>query len=193
MEFFDDFATDLGLEELQRERLAEVLGVCDPELAEAQQLVASAEAEMKRLSEEAKRLSKKQKGPLLARLKELESDEALLAAQRLLQAPAAERQRRREAALQALEASARAALAAKDLSAATAALADFRAQGGVATSEQGSLAAEVALLRAELAAPGRNGNEMAVAHGDVFCKRAASSSVLRASKKPRRQLWGHAA
>lgn len=159
MEFFDDFATELGLEDAQRERLAAVLGVEDPEMAEAKSLVAAAEAEIKRLTEEAKKTSKKQKGPLLARLKDLETDAALLAAQRLLKDPAGERQRRKDARLKELEATAREAVAAKDLAAAAAALADFRAQGGVATNEAGSLAAEVALLRAELAAPKREPEE----------------------------------
>merc|ERR1719401_1133721 len=95
-----------------------------------------------------RRLVKKQKSPLLARLKELENSTAYLDAKAFVQNPAAAREKRREEAIKQAEAAVRAAIQDRDISAATDALAAFRAAGGASTT----LSADVASLRTELAA-----------------------------------------
>eukprot|EP00438_Fugacium_kawagutii_P014571 Skav232314 [mRNA] locus=scaffold882:746735:757352:- [translate_table: standard] len=98
LEFMDDFAEALGLSSEQRERLQERLGVEDQELSEAKQL---------------------------ARIKELETAPAYLAAKRFVADPAAERERQKMKPRRA-----RVCISERDLMGATAALAEFRAAGG---------------------------------------------------------------
>lgn len=74
IEFFDDFVAGVGLSTEERDRLSNRLGVEDEDLKEAKRIVAEVEAEIAKLNTESKKTSKKQKGPLLARIKELENE-----------------------------------------------------------------------------------------------------------------------
>ncbi|CAL1125907.1 unnamed protein product [Cladocopium goreaui] len=150
LEFMEDFASSLGLTVSQRERLLQQLGVEDQELLDAKQLVQQQEEEIAKLTAESKKTSKKQKGPLLARIKDLEQAPEYLSAKRFVQDPAAERERQRAELLEKLETKVRMCISDRDLPAATSALAEFRAAGGVSGNESGSLANDLAQLRAEL-------------------------------------------
>lgn len=86
----------------------------------------------------------------MARIKDLEQAPEYLRAKRFVEDPTAERERQRAELLETLEAKVRCCIAERDLPGATSALAEFRAAGGVSGNESGSLANDLAQLRAEL-------------------------------------------